>query len=136
MASELVVAELLDFSPPRLEGLDALRRLLGEQGLRDLLRLFLDEGSRRLAALHEGFERQDHTAIAREAHAFKGCGASIGAQALARLCARLETEARRSCLDVATLDRLADEFGGLGALLAVEPLAPAPGAREPGPAAR
>ena len=105
-------------SDPRLEALDPLRRLLGSEGFRDLVCLFLQEGGRRLEALGLGFARQDRAAVALEAHAFKGCSASFGARDLAALCARLEAQAKSGGLDGDAFDALAAEFRILSDLLA------------------
>jgi CheY-like chemotaxis protein/HPt (histidine-containing phosphotransfer) domain-containing protein len=73
----------------------ALGRVGGDPTLLDdLMRLFVeDEGPRLSAALREGVERGDRSAVRRHAHSLKSSLALLGADAVATTCARLEAAA-------------------------------------------
>jgi CheY-like chemotaxis protein/HPt (histidine-containing phosphotransfer) domain-containing protein len=58
--------------------------------LSDLIRQFLEDTPRQLAALREAAERTDTRALAEGAHALKGAASHFGAERLAGLCQQLE----------------------------------------------
>ena len=72
--------DLLDGAEP-----DALRTLIG---------IFLTDTGRRLASLREAVHQADTSVIVSTAHALKGSCATFGARPMARVCSRLEAEAR------------------------------------------
>jgi HPt (histidine-containing phosphotransfer) domain-containing protein len=65
-------------------------RELGEEHLRTLARLFLEDSAERVARLRTGLEDSDPAPLARIAHSLKGSASSFGARVLAGRCADLE----------------------------------------------
>ena len=90
---------------PTLEQL----RELGTAEFEDLVRLFLQDGAARVAAMYEAASKADTHAIAELAHSLKGSGATLGAVALADSCAQLQAVA--SSEDLAAANRLVDAVG-------------------------
>jgi len=76
------------------------------EGLRDLLRLFVEEGRARLLALKAAAEGGDARTLAGLAHALCGGAASLGAPALAEIARRVEEGARKGQLPA--IDLLGD----------------------------
>jgi HPt (histidine-containing phosphotransfer) domain-containing protein len=81
--------------------------------LAELCDTYVEDTATRVAILREAEARADWETVHRTAHALKGGSAAIGATSIARLCVRLETQARemdragiRASLD--TLDALFD----------------------------
>ncbi len=60
----------------------------------EVIELFLDESTERLAGLRDAIERSDLPLVARLAHTLKGSAGHLGAKALTTLCRRLEDKAR------------------------------------------
>jgi CheY-like chemotaxis protein/HPt (histidine-containing phosphotransfer) domain-containing protein len=88
---------------------------------------FLGDTPPRLAAMREAARRSDATALARGAHALKSSCASLGAGAMSRLCADLETLGRSGAIEgaPALLDHLDAEFERLRPWLVPDAWAPA-----------
>jgi signal transduction histidine kinase/DNA-binding response OmpR family regulator len=70
--------------------LQGLRDLGGEEMLRELVEMFLDEGQSRLATLRKALEEGDAQSVERVAHTLKGNSVNMGAVRMAALCAELE----------------------------------------------
>lgn len=66
----------------------------------DILRDFITETQRDLAALNTALAQGDLAAVSREAHRVKGASRMVGAQSLAQSSARLEQAARDGGMDV------------------------------------
>lgn len=77
-----------------LAGFDALRELMGEQGLRELIDMFVEDGGVHLDALGSALARRDAALLAERAHALRGSSATLGAFQMAALCSRLESLGR------------------------------------------
>jgi CheY-like chemotaxis protein len=74
---------------------DLLERVGGDAELADeIIRIFIEEYPRQLAAVREAVTRGDAAAIVREAHAFKGASRSAGAGAIGDVCGALESAGR------------------------------------------
>jgi signal transduction histidine kinase/DNA-binding response OmpR family regulator/HPt (histidine-containing phosphotransfer) domain-containing protein len=81
--------------------LDALRDDLGHgAAVGDVIGIFLEQAPGVLAWLRDAGARGDAAALGQAAHALKGTSATLGAVALARLCADLE----RACIDALPAD--------------------------------
>ena len=75
-------------------GFDALRELMGEDGIRELIGLFVEDGGIHLDALGSALARRDAALLAERAHALRGSSATLGASQMAVLCGRLESLGR------------------------------------------
>ena len=100
---------------------------LDPEGVRELLRLFAEEGRARLVALKAAVESGDLSATAGMAHALAGGAASLGAAKLAAVAQAVEREARAGTLKGAAaldeLERLFDpSVGALRRQLSPQPL--------------
>ena len=84
-----------------LSVLAALRELGGvdEPGLADeLLQLFLQDSSRRVANLEDALASGDRAGLARTAHTLRSSSTNVGALRVARICTELETIAREGAV--------------------------------------
>ncbi|MEZ5542089.1 MAG: response regulator [Pseudomonadota bacterium] len=79
--------------------------------LQRVLRQFIGEGEKRLAALQEVSTSNDQDAFLKIVHAFKGSAATVGVNAIAQIC--IEAEQQRQVLDHT---RMADYAARLGTL--------------------
>jgi CheY-like chemotaxis protein/HPt (histidine-containing phosphotransfer) domain-containing protein len=84
-------------------------RELGAVEFENLVRLYLEDGAARVAALREAAGEGDAHAIAQLAHSLKGSSGAFGAMAVADGCAELEAAA--SSGDLATALPLIDAVG-------------------------
>ncbi|HUP20347.1 MAG TPA: Hpt domain-containing protein [Gemmatimonadota bacterium] len=73
--------------------LDRLRRLGGDELVREMARLFVRLGAERLAAAREGLGRDDPEVVERAAHSLKSSAGNVGAGALAEAADRAEQAA-------------------------------------------
>ena len=91
---------------------DMMVEELGEDGVRHLVDLFVEETDRRIALLRDLSGMNDRIKIGREAHSLKGDAAALGLAQLAELAAMLEREAQHmdEAAYAATLDRIAPAF--------------------------
>lgn len=99
--------ESRDEPPPRdteIAALARLERLGGDELVRELATLFLEDMPGRLDEARAALGRRDAAGIAGAAHKMKSASAQLGAQALARACEQLEAAADRS--DLAEAARL------------------------------
>jgi signal transduction histidine kinase/CheY-like chemotaxis protein len=83
------------------ERLAALQRLGNSQGeplLAQVADAFFDQGGQDLAAMTQALAAGDGETLAAAAHSLGGSSGVLGAEALAALCAKLETQARRGDL--------------------------------------
>ncbi len=67
----------------------------------ELIDLFLRETPAKIAAVRQAVEQRDAAKLAKAAHSLKGSSASLGARALARVCAELETRGKTGELTAA-----------------------------------
>ncbi len=81
------------FEPALLEALRSVPSDGGRSPLDEVLEAFLTDAPERIAAMKEALEKGDKAAAGVVAHALKGGSSAVGANALAALCASLETEA-------------------------------------------
>ena len=86
------MVELVDLGPLRAEFPDG-------DTIIEIVRLFLDETSRRMRSLEESGRRRDAGATRSGAHNIKGAARSVGAIDLADRCATLEAISGRSTVD-------------------------------------
>jgi len=95
---------------------------LGQDAFRQLITMFLEEATLRVARLRVVQEREDAAAIAGLAHTLKGSGAAFGAGVLAALCAEIEDAvSAHNMTDLARLvDAVAVEFNRVKELLTEE----------------
>jgi HPt (histidine-containing phosphotransfer) domain-containing protein len=77
-----------------LAGFESLKELMGEDGIRELIDLFIEDGGIHIDALGSALARRDAALLADEAHALKGSSASLGANQMAALCNQLEQNGR------------------------------------------
>jgi HPt (histidine-containing phosphotransfer) domain-containing protein len=71
-----------------------LRDIGGPSFLAELIDLFISEGTGHVARIRESFDARDAQLLERSAHTLKGSAGNLGAQALSRLCADLQTAAK------------------------------------------
>jgi len=95
-----------------LAGFESLRELMGEDGIRELMGLFIDDGGNHIVRLGGALDRSDAGLLAEVAHALKGSSASVGANRMAQLCGQLETSGRAGTTagGAAVLQALVEEF--------------------------
>jgi HPt (histidine-containing phosphotransfer) domain-containing protein len=74
----------------------------------ELMELYLEDASGKLAAMHEDLAEKGGGSVGRFAHSLRGSSASLGARRMAALCEGLERtgEGDRSCSGGTTLNRL------------------------------
>lgn len=74
----------------------------------ELMELYLEDASGKLAAMREGLTEKGGGSVGRLAHSLKGSSANLGARRVAALCEELERmgEGDRSCGGGALLDKL------------------------------
>jgi HPt (histidine-containing phosphotransfer) domain-containing protein len=98
--------------PAAIENLRSLQEDSGPDLLAELVDLFLVDAGPRLGRLREAVEHNDAIAVVREAHALKGACSNFGAQAMVRICNRLQGAGRTDDLIAAPelLARLEAEF--------------------------
>jgi signal transduction histidine kinase/DNA-binding response OmpR family regulator len=91
---------------------DAMVAELGEDGVSQLVHMFVKETDRRIALLRELAGTSDRSKIGREAHSLKGDAAALGLAHLAPLAERLEPDAPHmgEAEYAATLDRISPAF--------------------------
>jgi CheY-like chemotaxis protein len=75
---------------------------------REVLRLFLADGPRRLAAISAALAAKDAASLAAAAHALKGAASNVGAQALHALCVVVEAHARQGEVGLGVQSLVAD----------------------------
>jgi len=103
--------------------LDHLREDLGDTAaLREVISTFLERSPSMLTALREAAARGDVAAVSAGAHAMKGTSATLGALALASLCAELERLARAGSMSevVAKVSAIEAEYGSVDRALRAE----------------
>ena len=77
-----------------LEGLRSIQRSGSPSLLERLVRLYEQESAKLLSRLRDAIEQHDAEQIFFAAHSFKSVSGSVGAQALAALCAELELQSK------------------------------------------
>ncbi len=117
--------------PPVLALEQALARLAGHRTLyAQMARLFAQEQGESVRRLREALAQGDRTEAARAAHTLKGVAATLGAEALSTIAAKLERALKRRT-EPDELERMSDQLGEQLALAivalerAAEDLAPA-----------
>jgi HPt (histidine-containing phosphotransfer) domain-containing protein len=86
-----------------------------DAGIIDLLEMALGTGTKHVESLTSALAQGDATAVAKAAHGIKGSASNIGAVAVTRISAEIETRARNARLD--GLDELTVELEGAYAAL-------------------
>jgi HPt (histidine-containing phosphotransfer) domain-containing protein len=94
-AIEKVLPPRSDHDPSTRMALDraaALTKVRNKPDLlRDLIRIFLEDGPGYLDAMKKSLSERDGAALARAGHTLKGSSAYLGAEVVHRLAARIET---------------------------------------------
>ena len=92
--------------------LDRLRRFGGGKLLVEMIRLFLESGPQRVAAMHTGLAQGDSESVERALHSLKSSAAQLGALRLQRLAERGERLAKAGTLEAvsAQLSQLEQEL--------------------------
>lgn len=92
--------------------LDRLRRFGGGKLLVEMIRLFLESGPQRVAAMHTGLAQGDSESVERALHSLKSSAAQLGALRLQRLAERGERLAKAGTLEAvsAQLPQLEQEL--------------------------
>jgi HPt (histidine-containing phosphotransfer) domain-containing protein len=67
--------------------------------LLDLIRLFLEDGPSKVAAISEGLQATDFDKMERAAHALKGSAGNLGARLLQGTCEKMQSATRQKQLD-------------------------------------
>jgi signal transduction histidine kinase/HPt (histidine-containing phosphotransfer) domain-containing protein/BarA-like signal transduction histidine kinase len=98
----------------------------GEDFVRELIRVYVCDLDRRLAAINSGLKAGDGEQIAQAAHALKGSSGHFGANALIALCREIESRARQSRLEelAPTIDAMVNESARVRAALTAHAAAP------------
>src|SRR4051812_49063998 len=81
-----------------IDNLRALDPENGEEFLREIVGIFLDDTPRRFAELEESLAAGDANRFSRAAHSIKGSASNLGASLLRAAAERLELRARQSGL--------------------------------------
>ena len=97
------------------EVIDSLRGIEGTDGmslLDEMIELFTEDSSKRIASLRDALARSDIREIAEVAHSLKGSCSNFGAGRLEEACKRLELQAKRGDLGGADelIETVAAEF--------------------------
>jgi CheY-like chemotaxis protein len=102
--------------------LAGLRELGDPDLLSDLVGIFSDDASSRLATLHEAVEGDDAQSVEHVAHALKGSSGNMGATRMAAICTELQDAGASGDLSraPALLEQLEDEFGRVRPALETE----------------
>lgn len=110
VAAPFAIAAQLD-----AERLALLRTLRGGALLPQLLRTYIHEAARQVAALHAAAASGDTRALASHAHGLKSASFNVGASEMGELCARMEGAGREGDLPRAArlVTALADAFARL-----------------------
>ena len=87
--------------PQVIEGLRALSPDSGDEFLRELVDIYLQDTPERLVELERALARQDAPTVSRAAHTIKGSSSNFGAQELARLAQAIELSGKASDLAAA-----------------------------------
>ena len=103
----------VDERPLDPEVLAVLRELGDDELLKELVEMFLDDASTRLAALRGALDGGDAGSVEREAHTLKGSSGNMGAKKMAAICAELQEAGASGDHPRAAelLGRLDEEFG-------------------------
>jgi HPt (histidine-containing phosphotransfer) domain-containing protein len=89
---------------------DRLKRIGGEQLVRRMIELYLEQGPARLAALTEAVRDGDAAGAERVAHALKSSAGNVGAERLQQAAQTLETLSAAGELDASLADRVRAEY--------------------------
>jgi HPt (histidine-containing phosphotransfer) domain-containing protein len=100
--------------------LDELRDLMGEDGLRELIDVFIADSGVHLDVMGSALVWHNAKLLAEEAHALKGSSATVGATQMAKLCDLLEHRGRAGTVLGADrlLESLVDELERVTGFLA------------------
>ena len=85
--------------PLDLETLGQLRDAVGDDALGDIVKIYVDESSKSLRALHVAVSAGDAATVTQRSHSLHTSSATVGARALASACKELESRARIGALD-------------------------------------
>jgi histidine phosphotransfer protein HptB len=99
--------------PQAIENLRALNPGDGDEFLREIAAIFLDDTPQRIAELDQSLASADVTSFTRAAHSIKGSSSNMGASALQATAAKLEHRARTEGLGNVTdlVTEIKTEFG-------------------------
>lgn len=99
-------------NPKVIDDLRALQSSGAPGFLTELIDLFLKEAAVHVAKLRESFDGRDARLFERSAHTLKGSCGNLGAQAMSRICADLQTAGHAADWDRAgaLLPTLEEEF--------------------------
>lgn len=93
---------LLD--PSALETIRELQAPTGNDLLKQIFDIYLEETPKQLDALRQAAAQQDATGLSQVAHSMKSSSTNIGATELSKICAVLEKKARENNLKTITTD--------------------------------
>jgi HPt (histidine-containing phosphotransfer) domain-containing protein len=88
-------------NPHAIQALRDLSPEGGEDFLRELITIFLDDTPRQLAELEAALARQDAAGVMRAAHTIKGSSGNFGAAEFARLALAIELQGKANDLTAA-----------------------------------
>lgn len=105
--------------PAALDAIRAMQPGRGEQLVRQVVAVYLDNAATLLRALEQGYAAGDADAIRAAAHPFKSSSAQLGAARLAELCRAVEMAARNQQFDPSgtALAGIKEEFAAVRAAL-------------------
>ena len=96
-----------------------LRTLLGA-GFSELVRRFRESAREQIAEMQVALRQKDAETLCRASHKLRGAAASLGARAMAEICARIEARAQAGALAETAADLSALEFEYLKACALLE----------------
>ncbi len=97
---------LIAVNDPRIPLLDSqelqeLLDVIGQEAMSELVSLFANDTSPRLAAIEAAVIERDPKLVSSAAHSFKGAAAGVGALRVAALARKMEEDARRGSVEMA-----------------------------------
>lgn len=69
-------------------------RELGEDVLKELVDLYLEDAPKQISSIELSLKQMDSEGLRRSAHSLKGASANLGANDLAALCLKMETQGK------------------------------------------
>lgn len=111
-----------DYPSIDLQTIEALRALSPESGnefLRELVDIYLQDTPERLTELEQALARSDAPTLTRAAHTIKGSSSNFGAVRLSKLAQQVELSGKTADLTgaAATVTELKDEYARVAAAL-------------------
>lgn len=93
-----------------IAALDRLRRLGGENLLRQMIELYLTNGPDRIRSLTEGAAARDAAQVERAAHTLKSSAGNLGAARLQTIAEAVESEAAAGRIDEVQVAQLVRDY--------------------------